>query len=283
MKKTFILVGIGIVIIYFIYSYKTWFNQDYFRVVFFDVGQGDSSLIVTPNGQTILIDGGPDNEVLRVLGKFLPFWQRQLDLLILTHEHEDHLFGLAELSRRYKIKVFLKNKIDYQIPAVAYLQESLTINRTKIINAEPGMVFKFDSGCSLSILAADKEANLLANDYSIVTLFNCLDKRILLTGDAGVAVEQKIIANGNDISADILKVAHHGSLSANSLAFLKLVKPKAAIISVGADNKYNLPAPIILDRLKNLPVYIYRTDKLGNIEFLANNKLIKLVKTSKNN
>ena len=283
MKKIFILAGISFIAIYFIYSYKIWFNQDYFRVVFFDVGQGDSSLIVTPLGQTILIDGGPDNEVLRELGKFLPFWQRRLDLLILTHEHEDHLFGLAELSHRYKIKVFLKNKIDYQKPEGAYLQESLALNQTKIIEAEPGMILNFDSGCYLSVLAADKGANLLANDYSVVTLFSCLNKKILLTGDAGVAVEREIIANFNNIKADILKVAHHGSLSANSLAFLNQVKPKAAIISVGADNKYNLPAPLILDRLKKLPVDIYRTDKLGTIEFLANNKLIRLTKTSKNN
>jgi len=283
MKKTFVLTGICLVIICFIYSYKSWFGQDYFRIVFFDVGQGDSSLIITPNGQTILIDGGPDNEVLRELGRFLPFWQRQLDLLILTHEHEDHLFGLAELTRRYKIKVFLKNKIDYQKPVAAYLRESLALNQTKIIDAESGMVFKFDSGCFLSVLAADKGADLLANDYSIVTLFSCLDKKILLTGDAGVAIEQKIVASGNNIKADILKVAHHGSLSANSLAFLELVRPKAAIISVGTDNKYNLPAPLILDRLKKLPVDIYRTDKWGTVEFLANNKLIKLIKTSKNN
>jgi len=281
MKKALTFFSLVVMVSYYIYSYQSWLGQDYFRVIFFDVGQGDSALIVTPRGQTILIDGGPDNKVLRELGLIMPFWQHQIDFLILTHQHDDHLFGLAELSRRYIIKVFLNNKIDYQKPIADYLQESLAEDRTKIITAEAGMIFKLDSGCSLSVLEAAKSAKLLENDYSIVASFDCLGRKVLLTGDAGIAIEKNLTTSGLDDQVDILKVSHHGSASANSLAFLELIKPKVAVISVGKDNNYNHPAPIIIDRLKTLSVDIYRTDESGTLEFLANNKIIKLIKRGK--
>jgi len=105
-----------------------------------------------------------------------------------------------------------------------------------------------------------------------------LNKKILLAGDAGLEIEQELLASGLNLKSDIFKISHHGSNSANSEIFLKAVKPRAVVISVGLNNQFNHPSPVILDRLLKLAVDIYRTDQMGALEFLANNKTITLIK-----
>jgi len=275
MRKTLIFISLLASIIYFNLSYQSWFQSGVFRIFFFDVGQGDSELIITPGGQTILIDGGPDNKVLRGLGSALPFWKRHIDLLIMTHAHDDHVTGLVEVSRRYQIKDILYNNLDFETPALEAFKKE-TDGKIKMTNAESGMRFEFDNNCSLSILATAKEVQVNENDYSIVSMFDCLNRKVLIGGDAGTAVEKKLLSSGLDLQADILKVSHHGSLSASSLEYLKAVSPSAAVISVGVSNTFGHPSPVILDRLQTQSIKVYRTDTQGTIEFLANNKSIKL-------
>ena len=274
MKKILILISFIILAAYFIWSYQAWFKSDHFKIFFFDVGQGDSALIVTPGGKAILIDGGPDTKVLRGLGTALPFWRHRIDLMVITHAHDDHITGLIEVSRRYRIDNILKNNLDFNTPTLNSLVKVFNKNSIKEINAEPGTFFKFDNDCSLSILAATKDKQVNDNDYSIVTMFSCLGRRVLLGGDAGVLIENKLLNQGIDLRADIFKVSHHGSLSANSLKYLEGIKPRVAVVSVGINNKFGHPSPLILDRLKSLPVDIYRTDVFGTMEFLANYKSI---------
>lgn len=278
MKKILICFIILTLSLYIFWSYQPYYSADYFRLVFFDVGQGDSALIVTPNGRTILIDGGPDNKVLRGLGKFLPFWRRQIDLLVVSHAHDDHLMGLSETIRRYKIKNILYNNLDFDTPAVNYFLKSVKDKKIKTISAQAGMAFNFDENCVFTVLAAEKNIQKNDNDYSIVSGLNCLSKKVLFSGDAGVAIESKLITSGVDLKADILKLSHHGSLSASSLNFLEAVNPKIALISVGKDNKFGHPSTLILNRLESLAVDIYRTDISGQLSFLANYKTIKLIK-----
>lgn len=278
MKKIFFIIVSGLVIWYCFWSYYSWISEDYFKVFFFDVGQGDSALIITPGGKTILIDGGPNNQILRGLGETLPFWQRQIDLLIITHAHDDHILGLIELSRRYKIKQVLYNNLEVETPVLKTLTKIFQDKKIKLVLANSGMSFNFINDCSLKVLSASKELGLDENDYSIVTSFNCLDKKIIFTGDAGVKIEQSLLDKNLDLKADILKISHHGSASASSETFLKRVNPRVAIISVGENNSFNHPSPIILDRLSKLPVDIYRTDQVGLVYFLANNKVIRLIK-----
>jgi len=278
MKRLFFIVIFFGLILYLGLSAHYWFKTDYFKVIFFDVGQGDSILIIAPGGKTILIDGGPDQKVLKELGAALPFWRPQIDLLIITHAHDDHIAGLIEISRRYKIKQVLYNNLNFETPALEVIKKSFQDKKLNKIMAEPGMSFKFIKDCSLNILAASKETALAENDYSIVSSFNCLNKKILLAGDAGIEIEQELLASGLNLKSDIFKISHHGSNSANSEIFLKAVKPRAVVISVGLNNQFNHPSPVILDRLLKLAVDIYRTDQMGALEFLANNKTITLIK-----
>ena len=262
----------------FCLSYLSWFKTDGFKIFFFDVGQGDSALIIAPGGKTILIDGGPDDKVLRRLGEALPFWQRKIDLLIITHAHDDHITGLISVSRRYKVKQVLYNNLNFKTPTIETLTKIFKTKQFNVKLAHEGMSFSFYDNCSLDVLSAGKEASLDENDYSIVTLFNCFNKKILLTGDAGKYIEDYLISKNNSLKSNILKISHHGSTSANSENFLMAANPEIAVISVGHDNKFNHPNLTILERLKKMAVDIYRTDNRGTITFSANNKLINLIK-----
>lgn len=278
MKKLLIFISFLIFFIYLSWSYLEYFKSGAFRLIFFDVGQGDSSLIITPGGQTILIDGGPDKKVLRGLGSVLPFWRRTIDLLVITHAHDDHITGLIEVSRRYQIKGILYNNLDFDTPALKSLLKVIQDNKIKMIKVETGMLFNFDNDCALSVLASSQETVKNENDYSIVTKFNCLGKNVLSGGDAGFAIENILLNQGLNLKADIFKISHHGSASANSLQFLEAIKPQVVIISVGENNKFGHPAPLTLDRLNSLSVDIYRTDINSQLEFLANYKSIRLIK-----
>lgn len=278
MKKVLFFTILLITFIYLVWSYQIYFKSGNFRLIFFDVGQGDSSLIVTPGGQTILIDGGPDKKVLRGLGSVLPFWRRTIDLLVITHAHDDHIIGLIEVSRRYQIRSILYNNLDFDTPALSSLLKITQNNKIKMIKAQTGMSFNFDNNCILSVLASNQEIQKNENDYSIVTKFNCLGKNVLSSGDAGIAIENNLLNQGLDLKTDIFKISHHGSASANSLQFLEAIKPQVVVISVGENNKFGHPTPLILDRLNSLSVDIYRTDINSQLEFLANYKSIRLIK-----
>jgi len=269
MKRITIILLIILSFVYFFNSVIYWRESSYFRLIFLDVGQGDSVLIVTPHGQTILIDGGPDASVLKKLGTVLPFWLRKIDLVVLTHAHDDHLAGLIDVLNRYQIKQILIGHYNNETPLTKAWQDRLINSKSEIIKAKEGMIFNFSNNCSLEILSAAEVATD-ENDLSIVSLFSCLDKNIFLGGDASAKIENKI----NISRVDITKVSHHGSITSNSQAFLDRIKPGLAVISVGTNNKFNHPSPVILDRLLTGGVNIFRTDQMGSIYFLANNKSI---------
>lgn len=269
MKKTLYLLIIFASLSYYFYSVNSWRGADYFRVIFFDVGQGDSALIVTPSGQTILIDGGPDARVLKELGKVLPFWLRSLDLVVLTHAHDDHLAGLIQVLNRYHVKQILVGAYNNETPLTKAWQDRLVKSKSIVIQAEPRMLFNFSSNCVLEILTANQQASD-ENDLSVVSVFSCLGKTIYLSGDASSKIEKNIESK----SVDIYKVSHHGSVTANSEEFLRMLNPKLVVISVGINNKFSHPSPMVINRLLTLPVNIFRTDEQGSLYFLANNKTI---------
>ncbi|MCX6797702.1 MAG: MBL fold metallo-hydrolase [Candidatus Falkowbacteria bacterium] len=247
------------------------------RIYFFDVGQGDSILIRTPSGQNILIDGGPDKKVLKKLGLVLPFWDRQIDFLILSHPHDDHLLGLIETIRRYQISNIIRTAVQTDTPADNLLS-ALSSGRESIVT-KPGEILLKDN-CRLDILypaGPELDKNDL-NNTSIVLKLICGSFKLLLAGDSGQKIEKELIAAKVDLKADFLKISHHGSDTASSQEFLETVGAKMATISVGVNNKFNHPAARIISRLKNLGFIVYRTDIDGDIEILVNNSQY-LVKT----
>ena len=240
------------------------------EVYFFDVGQGDATLIRTPENQDILIDGGPDDKVVYHLGNTLPFWDRDIELLILTHPHEDHVAGIPEVMKKYEVDKVIYMDVDYENEN---FEEMKRLIEEKQIEATPtywGDIFYFDSGIRLETIFpfvnSDLEDFEDLNDSSIVNRLVYGEIEVLLTGDSGEVVEEQIIINKIDIESDILKAGHHGSKYSSSLDFVEAVAPESSIFQVGMGNQFKHPHFITLYNFDRLGIDIFRTDEQGTIK-----------------
>ena len=251
------------------------------EVDFLDVGQGDAILIKTPAGQKILIDGGPDNSVLNQLGDNLPFFDNQIDVIILTHPHSDHVVGLVEVLKRYKVKeIYYTGAAHTTADYLAWLKEIKAQAIPLKIIKEP-IILNLDQDLKLEFLYPDKDFTNQRvtdlNDTSIVSRLVYKNVKFLFTGDAGVPVEKELLASGQDLTADILKLGHHGSSSASSEEFLAAVKPSVAIVSCGLDNDFGHPHLIILKRLERLGISYLRTDEGGTLKYITDGESFELI------
>lgn len=248
------------------------------EVSFLNIGQGDAALIETPNNKTILVDGGPpDKAVLRELAKNLPFWQRQLDLVILSHPHDDHFGGLTAVAERYAIGAVILSDLPYDTLPYQEFIEILRVKEIPIIYAKQedlvidGVTFNFlfpDKS-----LAASKIEN--ANNASLVFRLSYGEIDALFTGDAETELENELLKNlKGELEAEILKLGHHGSDTSSTEAFLEAVNPELAIASAGVDNKYGHPSPRILKRLERRGVKSYRTDQDGTIRLKVDGRRV---------
>ncbi|MBU3934789.1 MBL fold metallo-hydrolase [Patescibacteria group bacterium] len=259
-------------------------ERQYSKVVFFDVGQGDSIFIETPAKRQVLVDGGPGSTVLEKLGKEMSPYDRTIDLLILTHPEKDHMEGLLEVLKRYKIKNILwtgiiRDTIEWQEWADLIQKEGAEI---KIAKAGDKIILQRENP-SISIDILSPEENLEgkefkdSNDTSIIFSLIVGYKSFLFTGDVGSSIEKKLPEEKIDV--DILKIGHHGGKYSTSEWFLEKTSPEAAIISVG-ENSYGHPSLEVLQRLENFGITTFNTKENGDIEFVSNGKNLKLVSNS---
>jgi len=274
LRFIFVLIILAVAAAVFVLSQQPagWLEVD-----FLDVGQGDSILIKAPQGQTVLIDGGPDQQVLAELAHYLPWWDKEIDLMILTHPHADHVTGLNYVLENYQVSQVMATGVSHT--SANYLNWLATIKEKKIpltIVDSPRQVVLGD--CQLNIIWPRE--NLLnktvdnLNNTSIVSQLNCGQTVWLLTGDLESDGEAALLASGLNLKAQVLKVGHHGSLTANSLAWLEAIQPDWAIISAGKDNSYGLPKQTIIERLENLGATVWRTDQQGSLQLSTDGQLI---------
>ena len=262
----------GIAIVLTLASVLVWMlilgsPGDRLSVTFLDVGQGDAILIRSPAGHNILVDGGPDGEAITgALGRHLPFWDRHLHLVVLTHPDQDHLAGLVTVLERYDVDQVLAPALTDDSPTVRAWQEAIAERNIPQREAFAGQWLDLGGGARLSVVYPPQEALPAAeeDDSSLVLKVSQGDAAFLLTGDIGPEDEASLVSKHADLQAPVLKVAHHGSRASTSAAFLAAVQPLTAVISVGADNAYGLPAAETLDRLGRRPVF--RTDHHGDVE-----------------
>jgi len=280
LYKILLILGIAAIIaampLFWLY-YKAPKNLE---VDFLDVGQGDAILIKAPSGQNILIDGGPDKTVIKRLAENLPFYDKQIDLMILTHAHDDHVTGLIDVLKRYKVKRILYTGAVHNAPNyLAWLnlvrdkKVPLTIidkEQTINLGAEVELKILYPTESFLNKTLAD------LNDSSIIIKLIYGQSKFLLTGDAGLEVEKKLIASDADLSAEVLKVGHHGSQYSTSEEFLDKVKSKIAVIMVGKDNDFGHPNLRIIKRLERLGADIFRTDLNGTVKILSDGEKIEI-------
>jgi len=266
------------------------------KVVFFDVGQGDSVFIKTPQGHQILIDGGPDARVLEKLGENMPFWDRDIDMLILTHPEQDHVSGLIEVLKRYRVDFVLWTGVLHSSNVYKEWVSLLDEGEAEIIIAHSGkriragdvvldVLYPFES------FSGQNVKNL--NNTSVVSRLSFGYNSFLFTGDVYKSVERKLIDQSLkgflNLNADVLKVGHHGSKTSTLQDFVKTVFPRFAVISAagneveGADcdnkerNKFGHPNCEVLDALGKYDIRILRTDKHGDIEISSDGRNFKVI------
>ena len=259
----FSLIIIGIVFLYSFLDVRT-------KIVFCDVGQGDAAYIRIRNRIDILIDAGPDRKVLNCLGKHMPFWDRKIELIFISHNQKDHFGGVDYVLDRYQVgTMYLVNDINRGL-VYNTLIKKINNKKIKIKEEITGKSIIFMNN-KLSILWPPK--GLVSNndnDFSSVILFDAPTIKILFTGDASPFVLNSIVGNGHDHSLqkiNILKIPHHGSKNGLSKNFLGLADPSLAVISVGKNNSYGHPSKEVLNMLKAKNVKVRRTDKDGDIVF----------------
>lgn len=240
------------------------------KVIFLDIGQGDVILISQGQHQ-ILIDGGPSGpKLLEKLGKYVPFWDRKIEVVIATHPDADHIGGLVDLMRTYQIGELIDTQTQSESQVYKKYREIIGVEKINEIDGVAGVNIKIGDGAEMKIVSPVENYNPQEKDTnlnSIVARLKFGENVFLFTGDLPSDGEKALIKTGENISSRTLKVGHHGSKYSTSEEFLGIVSPRDAVISVGANNRYGHPAPEILERLKNMNINIFRTDEKGDITY----------------
>jgi competence protein ComEC len=243
------------------------------HVSFLDVGEGDA-ILVQQGSHQVLIDGGPSpREIALALSREMPFWDRTIDMVVLTHPHQDHLAGLLEVLRRYKVGRALYVPVSYASPAYDEWARLLGEKGVKTTTAQSGQLIKFGSGISLKVL--NPPATLLSStdsdidNNSVVLRLSDGEVSFVFTGDIMSEGEREMVREREDIAGTVIKVAHHGSDTSSTPEFLAVAAPKEAVISCGAGNRFGHPMEDVLKRLEEKvgAENVYRTDKNGTIDF----------------
>jgi competence protein ComEC len=283
------------------------------KIVVLDVGpvEGDATLILAPGGKSVLIDAGDAGKGKVVLETLKRHKVEKLDYFIATHPHPDHIGAADEVLNGIKVQTVIDNGVDMSTPAPSptparrgaratptpaprrtrpktvtsffdEYKEALQKSGAQHQKAEPGQKIDLGGGAILTVLAPNepfftkdqmKAGGNEPNANSIVLRLDYGDFSMLLMGDAEVQTESRLLSRDADLTAKLIKIAHHGSKYASSEDFVKRVKPEAAIISTGAWNRYGHPSQSVLDRLKGLNAKVYRTDLQGEITITTKGRL----------
>ncbi len=241
---------------------------------FFAVGQGDSSLVQCGRTQA-LIDGGPNRAVMRKLGRSMPFTDRRIEYVILSHPDNDHIFGLFEVLERYEIGHLIMSEFAVEHEVGRQLMDLAQGRGTEVLLVETGDTIQLGQCGEFEVLWPDRNSEHLAlngrgyvNDLSLVLEFHANDDRplALFTGDINAEVEETLVADCALQEVQILKIPHHGSSHSSHYRFLRTLNPEHAVIQVG-ENNYGQPSKTVLFRLEKIGAQVSRNDTDGDIVF----------------
>jgi competence protein ComEC len=280
--------------LFLLWQFLTTLPDGNLRITICDVGQGDSSYLRFPDGRDMLVDGGPSSKVLRCLGNVMPFWDRRLDAVVLTHPDQDHFKGLIDVLERYQIGVFVHTPVDNPAPLYQELKKKLvekkirtqTVTDRELLKLKevtldvlwPAQTFLSQTSDVLGASSL-KSLSVLShrNDYGIVFHLKYGAFDAVFTADVDARVQSYF--SGEYLTADgieLLKVPHHGSRTGMTDEFLSWLMPRYAVISVGKNNRYAHPSQEMINRLDKAGAKVYRTDQNGSISIVTDGKRMKI-------
>ncbi|WP_040012680.1 ComEC/Rec2 family competence protein [Peptoanaerobacter stomatis] len=236
------------------------------QVHFIDVGQGDSTLIITPDKKTILIDAGDEQHSSRTTGYIKSQGIEKLDLVIATHPDADHIGGMDKIIKNFDIGMFSMPLVSKDTKQYKEIKKELKNKKLKNKPLYTGDGLSIGKDIKLQILSPQKNKTYSdTNEYSIVARLLYKEVSFLFMADATMENEIAIINDFDDIRADVLKLGHHGSSTSTSDYFLGKVNPSIGVISCGKNNKYGHPHKEVMNLLKKYNIMIFRTDEQGSI------------------
>jgi competence protein ComEC len=249
-------------------------------IYFLDVGQGDAIFIDSPQHGRLLLDGGRNRKVLTELGKILPFADKRIDVMIVSHPDADHIGGLPEVVSRYNVGLFLEPGVESENSIDDELYRRIEEKKIPKLLARRGMVINFGDGAKLQILfpLPDQDvSNWETNSASIVARLVYGDRSFLLTGDSPIKIENVLLKLDPAIlDSGVLKAGHHGSRTSTSIAYAEAISPEYVVISAGKDNTYGHPHQEVLDILEKVGAKIISTIESGTIKFETDGKILKI-------
>ncbi len=245
-------------------------------VAFLDVGQGDAVYIEAPNGNQMLVDSGSGPVVLRELGKVMPLYDRSIDVLVATHPDKDHIGGLPDVLRHYKVNLLLRSgakNVTGVFKELNLLSQKESIQK---ILARRGMVIRFGGGVYAEILSPFRIVPFAdSNDASVVIRLVYGGTEFMLTGDAPQKIERNLVSKyGKHLRSNVLKAGHHGSKTSSAISFIKSVSPNYVVISAGKNNRYGHPHKETLARLAQFDASVLNTAKEGTIIFTSDGEAV---------
>lgn len=247
------------------------------KVSVLDIGQGDAILIQTPEYHNILIDAGPDGRTVDQLSRQMGFFDKTIDLFILTHPHRDHYVGILDMMQKYQINKILLTGISSHDPMYLDFLSTARDKGVELVFIQNHQDIQISANLYLDVIYPFQNQSLVGqdahnkNNTSIVARLMSRksggwEPLMMLPGDAEIEQEREILLSGQDVAADILKLGHHGSKTATSDVFLAAVSPLTAVISAGEDNKFGHPHEEVMEKVKDLGVY--QTAEKGAVEFV---------------
>lgn len=247
-------------------------------VYFLDIGQGDSILIETPNGVQLLVDAGLNSAVVEKLSEVMPFYDKYIDAILMTHPDADHVGGFPEVLRSYDVEFHIKGNFFSENDISQEINKNINPSNIRIIKRGDKIILDIKHNIFLEILHPSKDfSDAESNDTSIMFRLVYGETEFMFTGDASKSVENFLSSQYKDaLSSDVLKVGHHGSDTSTSDVFIGYVKPKYAVISAGKDNSYGHPHQEVLDRLKNFNVEVLQTKDIGTITMESDGEEVRI-------
>jgi competence protein ComEC len=256
-------------------------GQGTLKVVFLDVGQGDSILIQAPNGQTMLVDGGRTIDLAdQVILPQLKAWgAKQVDVLVVTHPDADHISGLVGVLEKFPVALAALTGDQHATQIYERLLLDIRDKNVDALQVRTGTTIPFDPAVKLEVLGPDDAFvnQPDTNNGSIVIKLTYGQTSFLLTGDAGLTANQAILQHGADVRSTVLKLGHHGSSTSTDESWLRAVQPQLGVISCGKDNPFGHPHAEVIRALNTLNIPYIRTDEHGTITVTSDGSQLRVI------